>query len=499
MYPDTYFGQLTRRTLLRGAAAGLGAAALPRMARAQSADKPKFLIVVAGAGGASIIDSFLAIRESEAGANAPSLNCFPDSEVELVTDSPFRAVRLAKSAVGAIPIPFVSDQRPFVRKRKNELMVTTLTGTSVNHRIAQKRAITGNEAWNGRTLQEAVATHYGQGLPLPNVNMAIDGYAQPGIDPTTPSWALGEAVAEPSLWPLSLDGARGIQNAPSKSRIEMARRLRDEQLDPETTFARTFASSPRLALWRQQRAAQTGIENLDLISKLNVFPDAPPELPLSAYGLAESPDGAKVREAFPNYQNDPFEAQAALAFLLIKHGVSVTVTISPSFSVLLQTSSFPPAVTNPPLAFDFSHNSHRAAQGVMWSRILGVADRLADLLASEELADGESYWDHSMIYFATDFGRTKQRTNGSEDFGSSHDLNNGFAFLSPLVNGGKVLGGVDPSTGLTYGFDPEDPAGVARPGTNMSEAQIYAGIVHALGIPTEGSGLADMRAMRKNA
>jgi hypothetical protein len=500
-------GRLGRRDFLKalGLAAASGGAGLAstlyaRRGVAQAeAPKPRFLIVVAGAGGASIIDSFLAIRESEAGDRAERLNCFPDPEIELVRDSPFRAVALSDSSVGAIPIPYEADQRPFVQKRKDELMVATLTGTSVNHNIAQKRALTGNDAWSGRTLQEAVAAHYGAGMPLPNVNMSGAGYIEPGIDPTTPPWAIAEPVAEAALWPLSLHGARGIRGAPAPGRIGLARQLRDEKLDPESTFSRTFAESERLRLWREQRAAAPEIEREDLITRLNVFPDAPPNIPLRDYELAESPDGRKVRQAFPNFLTDPLEAQAALAFLLIKNRVSVTVTISPSFSVLLQTQSFPPEVINPPLAFDYSHNSHRAGQAVMWGRILSVADRLADLLAGEEFEAGESFWDRSMIYFATDFGRTKQRPGRTADFGTSHDLNNGFAFLSPLVNGGQVLGGVDPRTGLTYGFDPEDPQGVPRPGTHMEERQIYAGILHALGVPTEGSGLPDMRAMRRRA
>ena len=136
-----------------------------------------------------------------------------------------------------------------------------------------------------------------------------------------------------------------------------------------------------------------------------------------------------------------------LAFLLIKNRVSAAVTISPSFNVLLNTS--PPSLTNPPLAFDFSHQSHRDAQAVMWQRILGIADRLVELLKAEEFEAGESLWDRSMIYFASDFGRTKRRPTNSETFGTSHNLNNGYAILSPLVNGNTVLGGVDPTTGLT--------------------------------------------------
>ncbi len=493
---------LSRRELIK--AAGLAAAAgstgiattfAPSQARA-AGDKPRFLIVVAASGGASIIDSFMAIRESEAGSAAPNINCFVDNEVKDIADSPFRAVDLRRSRVGAIPIPFSSNQSDFVNKHKNDLMVVTQTCTSVNHTVAQKRSLTGNDAFNGRTLQEAMATQYGEAFPLPNVNMAAGGYIVPGVDPSTPSFAYSEPVAQAALWPLSLHGSRGIKNLPAQSRIDLARQLRDGKLDPQSNFYKTFVDSPRLKLWKEQRTRAPELEARNLITNLNAFPDVP-EIPLNEYGLDESPDGQRVREAFPDFLKDPFEAQAALAFLLIKNGVSCSVTIAPSFNVLLDLQRL--KVDNPPLAFDFSHQSHRDAQAVMWDRVLKVADKLVDLLKAEEFEAGESYWDRSMIYFATEFGRTKRRSGGSEQFSSSHGINNGYAVLSPLVNGNKVLGGVDPSTGMTYGFNPEDPQGVPEPGRNMEEKEIYSGLVHALGIDTSGANLPDMRAMRKNA
>jgi hypothetical protein len=132
----------------------------------------------------------------------------------------------------------------------------------------------------------------------------------------------------------------------------------------------------------------------------------------------------------------------------------------------------------------------------MWDRTLSVADRLITLLKAEELGGGRSFWDRSMIYIATEFGRTRRRPEGAQSFGSGHDLNNGSLIISPLANGGKVLGGVDPDTLLTYGFDPE--TGRPEPGRNMTEPEIYSGIAHALGIETPGSGLPDVRAMRRN-
>ena len=119
--------------------------------------KPKFLIVIGATGGASIIDSFLAVRQSEGGANAAKLNTFPDAQVQSVANSPFRAVKVDSPKLGSIPIAVNTDQLAFVNKYKDDMLVATSIGTSVNHTIAQKRAITGNAAWKGRTLQECVA------------------------------------------------------------------------------------------------------------------------------------------------------------------------------------------------------------------------------------------------------------------------------------------------------------------------------------------------------
>jgi uncharacterized protein (DUF1501 family) len=114
------------------------------------------------------------------------------------------------------------------------------------------------------------------------------------------------------------------------------------------------------------------------------------------------------------------------------------------------------SVANPPLSFDFSHAEHRSVQALMWSRVLGVADRLIGLLKSEEWSDGQSLWDRTMIYVANDFGRSKQRPQGAEQFGTGHDLNDGALIISPLANGGRLLGGIDPDTGITSKQRPDD-------------------------------------------
>jgi hypothetical protein len=141
--------------------------------------------------------------------------------------------------------------------------------------------------------------------------------------------------------------------------------------------------------WLAQREGGAGLEAQDLITRLNVLPDLPPQVPLSQYGLGSSPDGARVRQVLPDFFNDPFQGQAALAFLLIKYRVSCAITIGPDFNVKLGE---PPDSYNPPLAFDFSHNDHRSGQAFMWARIMSTVDKLISLLKSEpfDAATGES-------------------------------------------------------------------------------------------------------------
>lgn len=501
--------RMSRRSFM-AAAAGLGTAAVlspaqlayAEEAMRERAKNPKFMIVMACYGGASIVDSFMATRESES-PNSAQLNVFPDTVVQSFGE--LRAVDLKGPRIGAIPISYTANQSDFTRKHQRDMMVVTHTGTSVNHFVAEQRSINGNAAWKGRTLQEAVALTYGAGRPIPNVQMINGtGFTERGTDISLPAYAFGERAPAPNLWPLSLDGWKGVKGAPSREQFERFRRIRNENLDVGTEFFRAFGESPRIKHWTSIRGdALRGVEAQDLITKLMLFPDSE-SMPLGAHGLKGSELGQKVREAFPNYDVDPLEAQAALAFLLIRYGVSVTVTIGPEGGSVYRRGLDPQAggfkegdMLNPPIAFDFSHSANRDVQAVMWTRVLTIADRLITLLKSEEFAEGGSYWDRSMIYFATEFGRTRNRPDGSTSFGTGHHLNNGSLIVSPFANGGRVLGGVDRETALTYGFEPE--TGAPAPGRHMTEPEIYAGIAHAMGVDTSGSNLPDMRAMRRSA
>lgn len=423
-------------------------------------------------------DCALALRASE--CTAPeTLACLPDSLVSNVPDSPFRSVQWNGSGLGPIPIPFQADQAPFIAKHKDDLLVATVEGTSVNHAVGQKRSITGNDAFGGRTMQEACAVHHGEGLVMPNVHLATGtGFTEAGVDRSVPVWARGEAVADPRTWPLSLHGSKGIGRPDLAAR---ARRFRDEVFDPESAYGRRFPEE--LAEWQDARGVRAPrLEEAELIDRLLFLPSTE-QFPLNDFGLSPAPEAARVRQAFPNYATDPFEAQAALAFLLIRGGFSATVTLAPSFNAIvngLQSGG----LVNPPIAFDFSHQAHRGSQALMWARLFGVMDRLIDLLRGEEFEAGGSYWDRTVMYVATEFGRTKNRPENAEEFGSSHDLSNAVMLLSPLARGNRVLGGVDPTTLRTFGWD--RATGEPRPGTTNSESDIYGGIMDLLAIPGTG-------------
>jgi len=493
----------SRRDFIRGLAAFTGASAgasslLSNRALAASAADPRFLIVFTASGGGSIIDGPLAIRASES-ATPDTINCFPDAAVTGWDGSPFRAVKLSGDDIGPIPSGFETDPAEILGRRRQDLMVATWNRTSVNHQIGQRRAVTGNEAWRGRTLQELVAWQYGQEAAIPNVHLLAGlGYSEPGTDDTIPRYARGQIVANPATWPLSLDGSRGQPYALSPEVLAAVRRHRNRVFEPATRFQQIMKDAPRLVQWQDLRGTpQERIEGMDLITRLMVKSDGP-DFPLSDFGLSESPAAQAVRTVFPNTELDPLEAQAALAFLLLKYRVSVSVTLGPSFDFVYDDSQAFLAdntVINPPLAFDASHQGHRSGQAVVWARIYRVIDGLIALLQAEDFGDGTSMWDRTMIYVASDFGREKKRPSGAQDWGTGHHINNGIQVFSPLVPGNTLLGGVDGNTGLTHGFDVQ--SGAPEPGRNNTEPEIFSGLLGALGVDTSGSGLPDVPAMRR--
>ncbi|MBL9022016.1 MAG: hypothetical protein JNL21_07430 [Myxococcales bacterium] len=486
--------RLLQGFLAAGAGGAFGASAVRRQAYAAGDGKPRFLIVIGAFGGGAIIDSFLPVRAADSG-NAESIDCFPDDQIVTYGDSPIRAV----DAVTEFS-PFFGPNTPlplswFTDKYRHQMMVTTLEGSSVNHAVAQHRALTGGgSALNGRTLQECTALAYGAGHPLPNVNMASGGLLENGFDGSIDATFRAEPIPAPLLKPLTFSGTKGLPGAPNDAVMAIARDLRDTELDPHSSFHQTFRNSPRVALWKEQRQKARSLEAEGLIDKLLFVADSP-QVPISAHGLSTAPEYQRLVQLFPSISaplSDPLEEQAALACLLLKNRVSVAVTISPGFSPVL---GGPYNVKTAVLAFDASHQNHRAAQALMWNRVLKIADGVIQFLSETifDEATGETFWDRSLVYFASDFGRDKTRPTGASVWGTGHNLNNGHLVVSPFANGNAVLGGVDPDTGLTYGFDLA--TGQADPGRKTTEIESFAGIAQALGIET--GSLPDVPAMRK--
>lgn len=462
--------ELLKLAGLAAAAAGLPLAAFKNASAAVGAmPQRKFLFVMAAQGGASIVDGFL--------PQIGGPNGFSADQLEQPNGSSFRCPKVFNNSIqGQIPLGDKYAMSTFLAKYATDTVVMTNEGTSVNHYVAARRAVTGNGINAGRTIQEAAAARHGMDMLLPNCNMGGDGYGGPSIDPTVPDKLRGEVVSDARYFPLATHGYRGIKGAPGGSLVDHARAVR-ARLESHGKRMTALQRYPQVDRYLDNRAKLgPSMEAANLINKLLIFGTDPQGQPLSTHGLEKSPDFQQLADRLPNLQKDPFEAQTALSFMLAKHGVSSTVTLAPP-----GTPYFTPDRTamTPPIAFDWSHVDHRGAQNAMWSRVLHMTDVLIEMLKKTEYSAGQSMWDHSLVYIATEFGRDKV-SSGS----SGHHLNNGTVMISPLLKGNRVYGGVDPSTAMTYGFDPV--TGEPDKGKVMHEGDIYSAICHAMDISFKG-------------
>lgn len=476
--------QSSRRKLLKMMAASplagtglMGAGALSSSASAKAEVDPssrRFLFVIGANGGASIVDSFLPILNTESNSGA---NTFTEQQIQQPNGSNFRCpIPLDNDIQGAIPLGDGYNLATFLSKHSSDMAVMTQEVSSVNHLIAARRSVTGDNINGGRTLQEAVAAKYGPDLLLPNCNMAGDGYGVNGEDQSLPSQALGEVISDARYFAFATHGSRGLKNAPDADLLNKARLLRQE-LEASRAGVSDLNRRELVSRYVNYRdSLMPNLEQADLINKLLLLQTAPDGSPLTDYDLEASPDGLALAERFPNLQSDPFEAQVALSYLLVKNGVTCSVSLAPSGTPFFDQDRR--ALTSP-LGFDWSHVDHRGAQNAMWSRIMRMTDNLIDLLKASEFGDGQSLWDRSLIYIATEFGRDK-----TSDGGSGHDLNNGNVILSPFINGNRVFGGLDANTALTYGFDRQ--SGAPAPGTYMKEGDVYSAICQAMDIDFQG-------------
>lgn len=481
----------SRRSFFRGLAAAGAATALASSIgapRARAATPARRLLFVIGAsGGASIIDSFLPLLSSEAApASRDTLVAYPDAIVQQAPGSAFRVVRnLANAGFPTSPLFRSSfEQGDLVRAHGADMLLATVENTSVNHVVAQARALNGAGIDGGRTILEAAAMTHGEGLVLPAVNLASGGYLDAGTRADTPDWARAEIVNDPLRFAASTDGSRGLfpvddPRMPRSALLTRARGARERLEDLSPLASRT---SPMRARYLElRRTLQPRMEAAELIESLMLVSSG---VDLGRYGLAPAPAIAEMGllDRFPQLFEDRFQAQTALAYLLAREGLSAAVCWGPGFAPSFLSDG---TITDTPISFDFSHNDHVTTQNVMWSRVAGMVDALVRLLKETPTDDG-TLWDRSLIYVATDFGRERTRPAGAMGgFGTGHHLSNGNLFLSPLLRGNRVLGGVAANTAITEGWDPV--TGERTPGRNeIREGHLYSIAASALGIEFAG-------------
>ncbi|MFK7825790.1 MAG: hypothetical protein AB8G05_16675 [Oligoflexales bacterium] len=466
---------LSRRDILKlGSSASLLSmtASLPGIGPsllAQGTQKPKYLFVIACSGGASILDSFLAQTQGP--------TAFSEQQIVIPEGSNIRCVTpLNNSIQGAIPLGNGFSQANFLAKHKDDMVIMTQEVSSVNHIIASKRSISGNNINSGRTLTEAMAMQYGNGFLIPNTNMAEGGYAEHGDDESVPAIARTQPIADPLMFAFATSGFQGIKGSLlSGSELDMARKLRLE-LEAMSQTNKYYMQSSKVRTYLENRANLIDtLEKGNTMSKLMLFNDQ--SINLGDFGIKLSESFIMLAEKFPNLSSDPLEAKVALAYLLAKEKISCSVTVAPGQDPNISAEGSP----NTPIAFDWSHVDHRGAQNSMWSYMLKSTDALIDLLKTTDI-DGDpangKMWDRSVIYFATEFGRDKISSGGS-----GHHLNNGSLMISPLFKGNTVYGGVG-SEGITYGFDPL--TGTPDPNRVMREEDVYSAVASALDIDFDG-------------
>ncbi|MBX7194067.1 MAG: hypothetical protein K1X94_18580 [Sandaracinaceae bacterium] len=480
------FSSSGRRSFLRGAAAAGTALALgPSFASRARADTvaPRLLFVIGASGGASIIDSFLPLPATQASGPSPNeLIAYPDVALTQLPGSAFRVVKnLDNLGVGGSPLfRCTFEHSELVRAHGQDMLVATVQNTSVNHVVAQSRAMNGAGIDGGRTILEAAAMTHGEGMILPAVNLASGGYLEPGTHAAVPDWARAEIVNDPIRFAASTDGSRGLfptgdRRMPRAGLLARARATREQLEDLSPLAMRT--SPMRSRYLELRRTLQPRMEAADLIDSLMLVSSG---FDLAAYGLSPSPaiEEMGLLDVFPHLLEDRFQAQTCLAYLLAREGLSAAIAWGPGFAPSFLADG---TITDTPISFDFSHNDHVTTQNVMWARVASQVDALARLLKATPTSDG-TLWDRSLVYVATDFGRDRTRPAGATGgFGTGHHLSNGNVFLSPLLRGNTVLGGVATDTALTDGWDPT--TGARTPGRNdIREGHLYSIVASALGI-----------------
>ena len=237
----------------------------------------RLLFVITATGGGNLADSFMAVRESECSSPeiANSLIVYPDEFVASVPGTELRALNTPfgwSTYLGVYPGNGY-NQLDFVTKYAADMAVMTVMNSSVNHLVAQQRALNGNGALGGKTITEYVAEQFGQSLVLPHVNMGPGGFIRGGTAKDLPDYARAEIVGQPHLFAMGTDSVQGLVGAPGaapeaapaagdelargRALVERARQIRNS-MDDASLFVQTFQCSElRTRLLELRESAQS--------------------------------------------------------------------------------------------------------------------------------------------------------------------------------------------------------------------------------------------------
>lgn len=465
--------KFNRRDLIKGA--GLTTAALPFLSSnsgvSQATDTERYFFIICANGGASIIDSFLPVEGDESSGRSVHAQSF----IAQPNGSNIRCVKpRGHKLEGRIPLGPDYSLETFLSRHGADTAVVSHGVSSVTHQIGQQRSLNGDGVNGGKTIAEAFCEVYGKNMMVANANMGEGGFSLPGFAAETLSYASPEPIMDPYSFAFTMSLSEGFEKPINSSLMASIRAVRD-RFDKSSHLSKKKLVGDYLE--RRQDVAKR-LENGDYLQSLLLLEKSAGSL--SKFGLTSSKELTSLLGSFPRLATDQFQAQAGLAYLLAKNGLSSSVTIDIGTNPVIGGSD--QRLLTAPIGFDWSHRDHKGAQNGMWSRVMETADGLITLLKNTpSRTDAQtSMWDKSLVYVATDFGRTKRISGG----GSGHDLNNGSVLISPLLRGNSVYGSVDASTQMTQGFDLS--TGAPTTDNLIREKHIYSLISQAFEIDFDG-------------
>ena len=396
-------------------------------------------VLVGAPGGASFLDSFMAIRDtghsrySRINAWHPSLMSLP------VSRYPFTSVECWAVAGGHTTYN-LSAQTSLVTRFGREMVVATQQARSLEHVEAQQQVLRGSVT--GPSFMDEVGRT--SSTPFGHIHLLEKkGGFQLASDDTS---------------------SAGLNLLLTPSEIAA---LKD---DPEISALGRALYDPRLSM-RHRGEALARAGDLERIAKafLLFWEEVP-----SGADPAEAAFAELGNRLLPDWANHPLMQQALVASMMIRYDLASALTLSPVVWGV-ERPHVGPEIRS---AFDGSHRAHRATQAVLWSEISSVLLGLRVLLETCTTARG-SLAAETLLLVASEFGRSDVRPRGAAEWSSYHAADSAVLAIAPFLRGGRLLGD-HPRRQARMGWDPA--TGSALPGVVNTTTHVADSVLGALGM-----------------